>query len=119
MTKEDALKALQKGKTMDELTKLETWLRSHHIPYERIDENPPEWAPRLDRHQICVPSKKIKERKWDAICHYGSYGYEEGLLEIYGELVTEDDDDSVVGYLTAADVVKRVEAWLERGKKND
>lgn len=117
MTKEDALKALQKGKTMDELAKLEFWLRSHHIPYERIDENPSEWSPLLDRHQICVPSEKI--RNWDAICHYGSYGYEDGLLEIYGELVTEDDGDSVVGYLTAADVVKRVEAWLKRGKKND
>ena len=102
---------------MDELTKLETWLRSHHIPYERIDEAPKPWAPLMDRHQICVPSEKIKN--WDAICHYGSYGYEEGLLEIYGELVTEDDDDSVVGYLTAADVVKRVEAWLERGKNNE
>lgn len=104
---------------MDELTKLETWLISHHIPYERIDEDPPKGEPpvnslwySLDRHQICVPSEEIKN--WDAICHYDSYGYEDGLLEIYGELVTEDDDDLVVGYLTAADVVKRVEAWLEK-----
>ena len=116
MTKEDDLKALQKGKKMDELTKLEFWIRSHHIPYERIDEENKMFSI-LNRHQICVPSEKDIE--WDAICHYGSYGYEEGLLEIYGELVTEDDDDSVVGYLTAADVVKRVEAWLKRGKKND
>ena len=102
---------------MDELTKLETWLRSHHIPYERIDEAPKPWAPLMERHQICVPSQEIM--RWDAICHYGSYGYEDGLLEIYGELVTENDGDSVVGYLTAADVVKRVETWLKRGKKND
>lgn len=33
--------------------------------------------------------------------------------------VAEDDDDSVVGYLTAADVVKRVEAWLERRKNEE
>ena len=47
---------------------------------------------------ICIPV--IKER----------------IEQNNGELVTEDDDDSVVGYLTAADVVKRVEAWLERRK---
>lgn len=70
--------------------------------------------------KLTATSCRSKEiMRWDAICHYGSYGYEDGLLEIYGELVTEDDDDSVVGYLTAADVVKRVEAWLKRGKNNE
>ncbi|MBR4432323.1 MAG: hypothetical protein IKS76_03865 [Paludibacteraceae bacterium] len=49
------------------------------------------------------------ERLFDAICHYGSYGYHNGLLEIMGTIVDEDSDsDSVVGYLTADDVIDRI-----------
>lgn len=55
--------------------------------------------------------------KWDAICQYGSYGYKEGLLEITGDIVDEKKDgDSVAGWLTAEDVIKRVEAQSS-GKK--
>lgn len=40
------------------------------------------------------------ERLWDAICQYGSYGYKQGLIEIYGVIC-----DDVVGYLTADDII--------------
>lgn len=55
--------------------------------------------------KINVPNSKNK--KWDAICHYGSFGYKEGLLEIYGEIVPENIGDTVEGYLTAEDVIDR------------
>lgn len=87
-------------------------VKDRHIPYERFDEKPKPWSPHLDRHQICVPSEKFKA--WDVICHYGSYGYEEGLLEIYGDIVPEDAGDSVQGWLTADDVIKLVEEWREK-----
>ena len=58
----------------------------------------------LTRHQIIVPSKE--KHDWDVICHPGSYGYEEGLLEIMGSITRNDE---VEGYLTAEDVIERIE----------
>lgn len=51
----------------------------------------------------------------DAICHDGSYGRQEGLLEIMG-LLTEEElkYDSVLGHLTAEQVFERWHKhWLE------
>lgn len=88
---------------MTELDKLEEYLKKNNIPYTRVDEG---W---LMRHQIMVP-EAYPNAEWDAICHLGSYGYEEGLLEIKGDLVDEEKDgDTVVGYLTAEDVIQRIE----------
>lgn len=89
---------------MSELDKLEEYLRQNGIGYIRIEEEG-----RYGRHQIVVYGKD-GEMRWDAICHRGSYGHEEGLLEIYGDIVDyEKDGDSVVGWLTAEDVIKRIE----------
>lgn len=53
--------------------------------------------------QIVSPSRK--NRKIDAVCHWGSYGGETGLIEIMMELDDEEKedeyDDGVRGYLTA------------------
>ena len=43
---------------------------------------------------------------WDAICHSGSYGHENGLVEVMGLPQCEDD---VIGYLTAEEVLKMVD----------
>lgn len=89
---------------MSELDKLEKYLKKHNISYNRVDEDGV-----FGRHSIIVPSDK-RPFDWDAICQYGSYGYEDGKLEIYGNLVDyETDGDVVVGYLTAEDVIKRIE----------
>lgn len=91
---------------MSELDKLEKYLKEHNIPYERKDD---ESDPHFNLHQIMIPGFG-RPYEWDAICHRGSYGYEQGLLEIYGNLVDyETDGDSVVGWLTADDVIKRIE----------
>ena len=55
--------------------------------------------------QIWYPS--AEDPVCDVICHAGSYGYEEGLLEIMG-LVDEDHGDDVEGYLTAREVLRRI-----------
>lgn len=103
---------------MTELDKLEQYLKDNNISYDRedrdaiCDNNGYEvWRA---NHQICVPSAYEAHRdfpgSWDAICHKGSYGYELGLLEIYGSLVDmKKDGDSVVGWLTAEDVITRIE----------
>ena len=105
---------------LTELNKLEEYLKSHGIQYERIDHDriydPKGYLMKLERHQICVPVEDEDLREWDAICHWGSYGYEEGLLEIMGSIVHERDADSVVGWLTAEDVIKRIEKRKDNGK---
>ena len=99
---------------LKELDKLEKYLIEHRIEYNRYDTSN-KWEVttglviEMDRHQICVPEEGDRCR-WDAICQRGSYGYDEGLLEIYGEIVDEEKDgDTAVGYLTAEDVIKRLE----------
>lgn len=96
---------------MSELDKLEQYLKEKEIPYERIDQKGV-GSYVLDRHQIIVYDCYgiTGHRLWDAICHWGSYGYEEGLLEVMGDaVVRESDGDSVCGFLTAKDVIDRLE----------
>lgn len=50
----------------------------------------------------------------DAICHEGSYGHEQGLLEIMGLDINEEEvGDSVIGYLTSEEVVDHYIHWRE------
>lgn len=90
---------------MSELDKLENYLKEHDILYERIDVVE---EGLMDRHQIMVKDEDGAVI-WDAVCHFGSYGYKEGLLEIMGILVRPEDRDSVAGWLTAEDIIKRIE----------
>jgi len=91
---------------MKELDKLEAYLKENGFEYTREDINCSERY--RDKHQIVV--YKDGAIQWDAICHTGSYGYEEGLLEIYGNIVDyEKDGDSVVGWLTADDIIQRLQ----------
>lgn len=100
---------------LTELNRLEEYLKANGIPYERISEDTkydpeyPNCIENLERHQLIVYDER-GNRLWDAICHEGSYGAEEGLLEIYGEIVSPMAGDSVEGWLTAEDVIKRIEA---------
>lgn len=99
-------------KKMSEMDKLEKYLILKGYRYKRFEEtNVSEiMGEDIGRKQIVV--YKDGKRSWDAICNYGSYGYAEGLLEIMGDIVDiGKDGDSVVGWLTAQDVINR----LERG----
>ena len=96
-----------------ELDKLENYLKEHGYTYERADLPGSQW--RMERHIVIVydgvdADGNYGTRLWDAICQPGSYGYEAGLLEIYGNIVNKKvDGDSVVGFLTAEDVIERLE----------
>ena len=90
---------------MSEMDKLEKYLKDHNIPYKRIDDIK---MGLIDRHQILVKDKD-GDVIWDAVCHYGSYGYKQGLLEIMGTLVRPEDEGSVAGWLTAEDIIRRIE----------
>ena len=99
---------------LTELNKLEDYLKEKGIPYERIDqddiplsEDHPYCLVQFERNQIIVSDDGIGG-DWDAICHSGSYGAEEGLLEIMGTIVRDNAGDCVEGWLTAEDVIERI-----------
>lgn len=101
---------------MSELNRLEKYLKEHGYKYTREDFDgiPPYGS----KHQIVV--YKDGERTWDAVCQPGSYGYKEGLLEIMGDIVWWDiDDDSVCGWLTANDVIARIERGAEGARERE
>lgn len=116
---------------MSELDILTQYLKDHNIPFERYDCNKEDFEVNdectfyIDRHQICVPNQQY--RLWDVICQEGSYGYRDGLLEAYGDIV--EVDDAVEGYLTAQDIIERIEkrqysmdsisAWLLSEMQNE
>lgn len=116
---------------MSELDILTQYLKDHNIPFERYDcskedfEVNDECTFYIDRHLICVPNQQY--RLWDVICQEGSYGYRDGLLEAYGDIV--EVDDAVEGYLTAQDIIERIEkrqysmdsisAWLLSEMQNE
>lgn len=80
-----------------EMDKLETYLNENNFNYVRQDLH--------DGQQIVVYDK-YGNRLWDAILHSGSYGMEEDLLEVMGEILGHDD---VEGHLTAEDIIKYIE----------
>ena len=88
-----------------ELDILYDYLLAHGYYTERIHEQ--EVPNTFWRNQVIVYDSD-GVRLWDAICHPGSMGFKQGLLEIMGEIVRVDDDE-VEGYLTAQDVIKRLE----------
>ena len=100
-----------KRRNVQELDMLEQYLKDHGIKYERTDTEPEDGLV-ADRHQICVPCFG-DDYEWDAICHRGSYGAEQGLLEIMGSIVSNDTGDTVEGWLAADDVIRRIEAKMD------
>lgn len=101
---------------LSEMDKLEAYLKRNGIEYHRMHR------PRCESEEgyVCEERNQIivndgEERQWDAICHKGSYGYEDGLLEIMGCIVR--DDYVVEGWLTAADVIERIEEWQSSNTK--
>ena len=84
---------------MNEMTKLIALLEVAHVPYEVR----PHWD---DTIQVGYPN--FENTVCDAVCFPGSYGYEQGLLEIMGLVDEEEVGDNVEGYLTAMKVFQRI-----------
>ena len=93
---------------MNELIKLEEYLKEHSIPYKRdlilfetlSATNPSDLQ--YSFNQIIVYRDKDLKKLWfDVIWHKWSFGYKEGLLELM------DSEGDVEGHLTADDVIRR------------
>lgn len=113
-----------------EIFRLKKMLEEANIPFEFTDDlfHAKDKVSRggLDyiRFNSFYPSYQIKiykngakeERICDVIQHYGSYGNQQDLLEIMGGLTEEEqENDSVLGYLTAEEVFKRFKQCYENG----
>jgi hypothetical protein len=91
----------------NEMDKLIPMLCKADIPFDL--------AIHMGRPQIIYPS--LENHVCDAVLHWGSYGREQGLLEIMG-LVDEDAGDDVEGWLTAEEVFARISEHYKKNQKN-
>lgn len=91
---------------MSEIDKLEKYLKKIGANYSRKDQDEKRDEDgrimQTEAHQIIVFDEKDK-RQWDAICCFGSYGYNRGMLEVMGKIVEKSGD--VVGWLTAEKII--------------
>lgn len=83
----------------NEILVLHTMLTEANIPHEMF--------PQFGGYHIFYPSER------DVVCsvieHDDSYGRDSDLIEIRGLLTAEEEErDSVVGYLTANEVFRRI-----------
>jgi len=109
-----------------EFDKLVKMLNDAKIPYERNDDDPNSEYFKLTSN---APIKRIVYGKFpekhkfcicSVICGHGSYGGNEGLLEIMGLLTPEEEErDSVAGYLTAEDVFNRIKNHYDSNKEEE
>lgn len=85
---------------MSEMEKLQEWLDKKDIKYERYVEDGS-----FNRNQIIIETDEIK---LSFICHYGSYGYQQGLIEMY------DFENEPIGFLTAKECISKLEKMLKK-----
>lgn len=83
---------------MSEMEKLQKWLDENGIKYERYIEDG-----RFNRNQIFI---KTNKKELSFVCHYGSYGYQQGLIEMY------DFENEPEGFLTAEKCIKKLKKVL-------
>ena len=96
---------------MNEIIRLHEMLNEANIPHTFTDDMFENWI-LYPSYQIVI--EKDGTRLCDAIFHYGSYGFYDGLLEIMGGLTEEErENDQVLGHLTADEVFKRFKYCYE------
>ena len=97
-----------------EIFRLKEMLEKNNIEFEFIDRN----KKQLEMHEsyqiICTNNNK---RFISVIQGTYTYGSREDKLEIMGLLTEEEmQDDGVLGYLTAEEVLKRIKKYLKEVK---
>ena len=117
------------SRKITEMVKLAALLASNGIQFETVTTKWPKSM--FDTELVSYPQLIIKDgySNWicDAICHPGSYGFEDGMLEIMAHdgyenaVLGEDYIDTVVGHLTADGALEYFKKGWEarRGKTED
>ena len=88
---------------MTEFEKLSNWLTMNGYKVKEFHKETMINGQDYSEHRIDVYNNDGK-RVWDAICQRGSYGFDQGLLEVMGSYILGHDD--VEGWLTADDVIE-------------
>ena len=91
---------------LKELNELEKMLADEGIAYYREDVTRNAFG--FNFHQLRADENPGDRWTWDVICHMGSYGYEQGLLEMWGKNMDEPE-----GYLTAKECFERIKEIVE------
>lgn len=112
-----------------EMDKLEMFLKNVHLPYDKIEDFhlifPEEKFPIFETIKIGEYSSdfytngirknqikmEIGKTKISIICHFGSWGYEKGLLEMWNF-----DEEEPEGHLTAKQVIEKIKKIKEKQK---
>lgn len=98
---------------MTEMQKLDILLKHAKVPHtygrrwpEMDRPDCPEYLPggRLDCGEQIIAYDAAGNRIWDGVWGWGSYGFEQGLIEVMGAQLLGHDD--VKGWLTARQVMK-------------
>lgn len=95
---------------MTEMQKLDILLKHAKVPHTYGRRWPemdrPEYLPggRLDCGEQIIAYDAAGNRIWDGVWGWGSYGFEQGLIEVMGSQLLGHDD--VKGWLTARQVTK-------------
>lgn len=89
------------------LYNLAEMLKNAEIPYELV------YNPFTDSNIFVYPNKKKPVA--DAVYFRGSYGYEQGLLEVGGKIV--EIDDEVEGYVSTEEAFRRIKKLWESDNK--
>ena len=101
-----------------EIFKLKVMLDNAEIEHEFYDRTDKLGFKDYIKYQIIVYNPITEDRLISVIEGYGTYGYEKDLLEIMGCLSKkEEKHDSVLGYLTAEEVFKRIKRHLNKLNK--
>ena len=95
---------------LTEFNKLEQMLKDARILYVREDSSnsTPDFT--WEFHQLRCPKDILGGEKWlwDVVCNTGSYGYEKGLLEIWGANMDEPE-----GWLRAEECLEKIESIMK------
>lgn len=116
LEREEIMKTKYKFK---EIFKLQEMLTEENIPY--VFENRTNFIDdkEFTSYQIEI-FDKYHDRIVSIIQSFGSYGREKDLLEIIGLLTEEESKcDSVAGWLTAENVMKRIKKYFGREGSNE
>lgn len=96
-----------------EIFKLKEMLEKENISFEYENQTQTIRGMKFERYQICCP--KFENRYISIIQGHGTYGENQDLLEIMGLLTKHElQSDSVVGYLTAENIFKRIKEHLSK-----
>lgn len=93
-----------------EIFKLKVMLDNANIPYEFLDRS---WVllNKIEHpsYQIIVYKQNSEDRLISVVEGYGTYGEQEDLLEIMGCLTEkEEQEDRVLGHLSADEIFERI-----------